>query len=147
MWWDKLGSIYTADDLVTNGSSAAVGCNWNSSGAIATPKSKIVMDVLVSPGKKKQILPNWASSVAQILMQSADSSECASESVSAGGLHTIHSPLNNIVGTNSQIARLRSISRDVTCETVKACTLRNQPSQQIFRLVNAFQQRDGCRVG
>jgi len=66
------------------------------------------MDALVSPGKRKHMWPRTAASVAQILMQSAERSDCC-ESVSPGGLHTIQRPLSNIVGNNSQIVSLRNI--------------------------------------
>src|SRR5215813_10654524 len=69
-----------------------------------------------------QILPNSASSAAQILMQSAFSCALMGEPVS-GELQTIHSPLSNIAGKRTQIASL------YMAKAAKPCTTRNEDGQ------------------
>jgi hypothetical protein len=63
-----------------------------------------------------QILPNSASSAAQILMQSAFSCALMGESV-PGVLQTIHSPLSNIAGKRIQIASLYMATAAKPCTT------------------------------
>src|SRR5437016_243765 len=82
-----------------------------------------LIDGLDPPGQIMQILPNAASSAAQILMQSAFSCALIGELPVSGVLHTIHRPLSSIDGKRIQIAIL------YMAKAAKPCTTASEQGQ------------------
>src|SRR5205809_2553857 len=82
-----------------------------------------LIDGFVPPGQTIQILPNSASSAAQILTQSAFSCALMGESPVFGVLHTIQRPLSSIDGKRIQIASL------YMADGVKPCTTGREQRQ------------------